>query len=69
MNIMEFKSAVIGDQVYGVKEYAGNNVNIKVPDDGNKLFVDDELKRLLETGAGDAPLSQPLVIHDLEGKN
>jgi magnesium-transporting ATPase (P-type) len=67
MNIMQFKIALIGTQMYG-------DISLIAPDrshrkkekesDEEKLagFKDDKLKELLETGAGDRRLDRPLSI-------
>lgn len=55
MNIMEFKIAVIGSNLFGDTVLISNTENTKPLGPG---FRDDNLTKLLSTGAGDKPLYQ-----------
>ncbi len=60
MNLMEFKIACIGDQMYGDLSLIQNNPNI--PPQTQKGFYDSNLTRLLATGQGNRNLRNPITI-------
>ena len=60
MNIMEFKIAVIGNQMFGdLSIIAG-----KGPKSNEKKFKDDKLKNLLAKGIGDRPINPSISVKD-----
>lgn len=69
---MQFKIAVVGNQMFGDISLIAPNRNQPKPIDPNDKFsgfTDDKLKNLLETGAGDRKLDQPLTIKSSTGGN
>ena len=62
MNLMQFKIAVIGSHLYGDLSLVGRQ-----PTPTTKLangFKDEGLYKMLQSGAGDEPLYEPITISD-----
>ena len=63
MNIMEFKIAVIGTQMFGdLSIFSKGSVK------GSKEFKDQRLKKLLAYGVGNKNISPSIVVKDSEGE-
>ena len=72
MNIMQFKIAVIANQMFGDlslidRDRAQNK--IQTEEQKFSCFKDDKLKQMLEIGTGDRQLDSPIMIKDTSGGN
>ena len=70
MNIMQFKIAVVGNQMFGdISLIAPEPNQKKVENEKEKFagFKDEKLKKLLETGTGDKQLDMQITIKDSQG--
>ena len=65
MNIMEFKIAVIGAQMFGDLSIFSRGGGISVK--GSKEFKDQTLKKLLAYGVGNRDINPSIVVKDREG--
>lgn len=69
---MQFKIAVVGNQMFGdISLIAPEQNQKKIEDDKEKFagFKDEKLKKLLETGAGDKQMDSQIVVKDIQGGN
>ena len=65
MNIMEFKIAIIGTQMFGdLSIFSRGAVSIK----GSKEFKDQRLKKLLANGVGNKNANPSIIVKDREGE-
>ena len=68
MNLMEFKIAVIGEQLYGDISLIAPDKNGKKEQE-HKGFYDEGLTKLVNQGTGNEPLKEPIRVRDRNGGN
>ncbi len=67
MNLMEFKIACIGQNMFGDLALISKDPNAEPQTE--KGFHDDKLAKLIFTGEGNSQLSKPITVTSKEGGN